>query len=759
MSSAERNTPTEAYPGPGETWEALAGRLEAFVAAWEAADAPPELGAFLPPEPAAPRRLALVELIKVDLDYRWRLGKGPRKVETYLREFPELAGGPFPCDLLYEEYHVRRQAGDAVTPESYYQRFPDQAPQLARLLGEERAGLTTALVRTGRRPDLEAGERLDDFDLLTRLGQGAFAQVFLARQRSLQRLVALKVSADQGAEPQTLAQLDHPSIVRVYDQRVLPDRGLRLLYMQYVPGGTLQDVIAAARQVPPAGRSGRTLLEAVDRALEARGEAGARSALRDRLAGLPWPEVVCWVGARLAGALEHAHGLGVLHRDVKPANVLLTAEGLPKLADFNVSCCSKLEGAGPAAYFGGSLAYMSPEQLEAFSPAHPRTADSLDGRSDVYSLGVLLWELLAMRRPFPDEPLAADYAETVARLLARRRAGVGPAEAAALPPDCPPGLEAVLRTCLAPEPADRFPSAGAVAGQLALCLNPQARRLFFPPGRGGVRLVRRLPTAAVLLAAVVPNALLAVFNFAYNRHEIIDRLRGSAGPFWTVQLLINATAFPLALVLLALLTRPVAAGLRGLRRGQVPPPERAAALRRRCLRLGHYAALLGVADWLAAGLAYPVALSAYAGALPVSVYLHFVCSLGLCGLMAAAYPFFAITFLAVRALYPALAEPGTGGVAEAAQLERLSRLLPRYLALAASVPLLGVAVLVLAGSRNELALAVLSAGGLAGFGLAYGAFRLIQDGLAALRWALAPPGEVLELSIESYSSGGSGARR
>src|SRR4029078_6348562 len=85
------------------------------------------------------------------------------------------------------------------------------------------------------RVPLAAGDRLDDFDLLALLGEGQFAKVFLARQRAMQRLVALKVSRRSGAEAQTLAQLDHPHIVRVYDQRVLADRDLQLVYMTYVP--------------------------------------------------------------------------------------------------------------------------------------------------------------------------------------------------------------------------------------------------------------------------------------------------------------------------------------------------------------------------------------------------------------------------------------------------------------------------------------------------------------------------------------------
>ena len=190
----------------------------------------------------------------------------------------------------------------------------------------------------------------------------------------MQRLVALKVSRDRGYEPQTLAQLDHPHIVRVYDQRQLPEQKLRLLYMQYIAGGTLQGVVEHARGVPATMRSGATLLEAIDQALGAPRRAAAERLARLAIGcnGPAGREVVCWLGSRLAGALAYAHQRGVLHRDVKPANVLVGADGHPKLADFNISF-SKLDGATPAAYFGGSLAYMSPEQLEACDPG-PRAA-------------------------------------------------------------------------------------------------------------------------------------------------------------------------------------------------------------------------------------------------------------------------------------------------------------------------------------------------------------------------------------------------
>src|ERR1700730_9849560 len=168
---------------------------------------------------------------------------------------------------------------------------------------------------------IEVGQRLDDFDLLIELGSGVFARGFLAPQRAMQRLVAVKISANRGHEPQTLAQLDHDYIVRVFDQRILRDRDWRLLYMQYLPGGTLLDLVQAIHRAKRPPDSGQALLDAVDKALESRGEIRATESIpRTELATLSWPETVAWLGKRLAEALHYATSRGVLHRDIKLAN-------------------------------------------------------------------------------------------------------------------------------------------------------------------------------------------------------------------------------------------------------------------------------------------------------------------------------------------------------------------------------------------------------------------------------------------------------
>ncbi|MFQ5733110.1 MAG: serine/threonine protein kinase, partial [Planctomycetaceae bacterium] len=195
---------------PNQTLTVLEEFLTRFLEAWEA-DPPPEMREFLP-ETGAVRRLTLTELIKVDLEYRWRIHKLPKRLDEYCREFPELLAGGIPPDLVYEEFHILKQAGEKVDARDYITAFPDQDTEIACLLGLDRDYASTALFKDAGKAELsniEPGQRLDDFELLARLGTGAFAHVYLARQVSMQRLVAVKISADHGTEPQTLAQLDH----------------------------------------------------------------------------------------------------------------------------------------------------------------------------------------------------------------------------------------------------------------------------------------------------------------------------------------------------------------------------------------------------------------------------------------------------------------------------------------------------------------------------------------------------------------------
>ena len=296
-------------------------------------------------------------------------------------------------------------------------------------------------------------------------------------------MVALKIAADHGFETQTLAQLDHPNIVRVYDQRPLLEQRLQLIYMQYLPGGTLDDVVKSVRQTPAAERSGKMLLACIDRRLHERADSPpGDSRARQFLAGRSWPETVCWLGARIAAALDHAHTHGVLHRDLKPANVLLAAD--MRILGWQISTSALVPSCREpaAAYFGGSLAYMSPEQLDICLGTDRSTAESLDERSDLFTLGVLLWELLTGERPFGDERknrTDADGARDDWRRDAMKNWTKTPC--ARLPADCPAGLIEVLRGLLQPDRERRTSSADSVRRQLDLCLRPEQSSVW--PGR------------------------------------------------------------------------------------------------------------------------------------------------------------------------------------------------------------------------------------------------------------------------------------
>ncbi len=726
-------------------WQQLATQIDALADAWRTGPRPPDLRVFLPREPAELRRLILSELIKLDLEYRWQQFELPKTVEEYLADFPELAAcGMVPNDLIHEEYHVRRQTTDAQKPEDYLKRFPQQEAALRRLFAiDKQAAASTTLAVGGRRPPSEIGDRIDDFDILVCLGKGAFGSVYLARQRSMQRLVALKVTRDQGSESQTLAQLDHPNVVRVYDQRVLPERELRLMYMENVPGGTLQGVLEAARAAGAAQRSGKTVLESIDTSLERQGVVAPHdSSLRQRLGVSTWAQSICWLGARLAAALDYAHRKGVLHRDVKPANVLLAADGSPKLADFNVSFSSKLDGASPAAFFGGSLAYMSPEQLEASNPNHSRQPDELDGRSDVYSLAVMLWELLTGERPFGEERMAAEMSFTLTLLAERRRAGVPAKALEKLPASLPGDMDQVLLGCLAPEPSDRPATAGALARQLDICLQPRAQRLFRPRAGTWRQFMQRHALLFLVLAGVIPHAIPSTFNTIFNGFQIVKEMPEEIQRiFWHVMVpVVNGVCYTLGAGLGISLVLPVLVTALSLRRGQAVEAKRLSALRRRSLWIGDYVAWIGYFLWFSSGVAFTLWLAIVGGWSPdrAKLFYDFFVSQLVCGFIASSQTFFLLTCVSLRALHPLLLSPDQSDADELNDLARLDRRSVWYLGLAVAAPFVAFLALILTKHTeggNAIGLFVI---GLVCSVVAYGLWRTIQQDVGALFAALDP---------------------
>jgi serine/threonine protein kinase len=606
-------------------------------------------------------------------------------------------------------------------------------------MATEDLSASTQLIGARRIDGFAAGNRLDDFDLLLELGQGAFGNVFLARQISMQRLVALKISADKGTESQTLAALDHPNIVRVFDQRRLPSQRVRLMYMQFAPGGTLADVVKLVRPIPPAARSGALLVSAVAANVAKTGVLTMDDAAwKRRLSAASWPETVCRIGVQLAQALDHAHKQGVLHRDVKPANVLLGADGSPKLADFNISFCSQLEGATPAAYFGGSMAYMSPEQLDACNPNHERKPEDLDGRSDLYALAVLLWELLHGERPFADEEITISWSRML-EAMAKARRREEPFVPIASRDPVAVRLEQALCKALAPDPADRHPDGATLAREISLCLNPRAWDLINNLKSGWRYWARRLPILVMFPVNMPPFILAGVYNYHYNKAEFVDKLpQAGQHAFYMLAPPINIVLFSLGIALVFWYTWPTTTALHCLAAGRPCEEERLRHARSRSLSLAHAIAFFGMALWLAAGIAFPLGIQLQTGQFPREGYNHFLLSMLLCGLISCCFPFLGTAWLAVRIFFPALLASTPPDNEEQRRLAALSRHSGYSVLAAAVVPMLALMLLPDSSAASQTFTLIMIGAGIVGFIAAYFTAQRLRADLAALSIATRP---------------------
>jgi serine/threonine protein kinase len=376
---------------------------------------------------------------------RWRQGERPL-AEDLLALRPELWEHPeAAADLIYEELCLRQEYGLEASTEEVLGRFPQWRAQLEvlldcqRLLGPRRAA-----------PQFpEVGERLGDFLLLAELGSGAHGCVFLARQRPLgDRPVVVKLTPGEAHEHLSLARLQHTNIVPLYSVQDHPSRGVRVLCMPYFGGGTLGQLLDALRPILPAQRTGQNLVDALDRVQAAVPVVvSPRGPGRRVLSGNGYVQAICWIGACLADGLHYAHERGLVHLDLKPSNVLLTADGQAMLLDFHLAREPVLPDGEPPRSLGGTPGYMSPEQQAALlSLQQGRPAlRPVDGRSDVFSLGVVLYEALGGSLPAP---------------------GTSPRPLHSLNGRVSVGLGDVVARCLAEDPAARYADMAALAADL-----------------------------------------------------------------------------------------------------------------------------------------------------------------------------------------------------------------------------------------------------------------------------------------------------
>jgi WD40 repeat protein/Tfp pilus assembly protein PilF/tRNA A-37 threonylcarbamoyl transferase component Bud32 len=431
-----------------------------FEAAWRRR-CPEPIEHFLPQPDQTNFLATLEELIHIELEMLWKSqdkssdattnpAPSPR-VEMYLARFPQLNQPAVLLRLLKQEFRVRHLYGDSPSLEEYRSRFP------AVILTDSEGG--TPLRPPP--PPVEEAPRVPGYDILGVLGRGGMGVVYKARQQALNRVVALKtILAGAHADPEertrflqeaeAVARLQHPAIVQIYEVSREGDRPYFVL--EYVDGGSLADRLRGGNPLP-AHQSARML-------------------------------------ETLARAVQFAHQRGIIHRDLKPANVLLTAAaGAPKVTDFGLAKYLEAGQAG-LTHTGavlGTPSYMAPEQAGG-------KAKTVGPAADVYALGAILYAMLTGRPPFLGEtPL-----DTLDQVVSQE-----PVPPSRLRPKVPRDLETICLKCLQKEPARRYPSAEALAEDLARFLRDEPIRAR-PVGNveRWWRWCRRQPVVAGLTAAV-----------------------------------------------------------------------------------------------------------------------------------------------------------------------------------------------------------------------------------------------------------------
>jgi serine/threonine protein kinase/thioredoxin-like negative regulator of GroEL len=417
-------------------------------------------------------RSAWLDLVRRDQCERWRSG-GRAGAESYFDLLPELrADREDMLVLICGEMQLRKEAGDAFTLDEYQHRFPDLAAEIAVQHDIDQF--------LPREPDLANAEdapveipnwQLAGYEILRELGRGAAGIIYLARQASTNRLVAVKAIAlsatdaqrlvRQRQEASILSRLQHPHVVQIYD--VIEIDGMLYLIIEYVNGLTLLEFTAGKPQPPKeAARLARTLAEAI----------------------------------------HVVHEAGILHRDLKPSNILLTSLGDPKITDFGLA---KLLSSDAQLTTDncllGTPCYMPPEQASANGRIAGR-------EGDVYSLGAILYELLTGRPPF----VGVTILDTLSLIRDR-----DPIPCRTLQPKTPRDLETICLKCLEKAPQRRYATAAALAADLERFLQGSTIEARRPSWREKTeRWCRRKPGIAILAASLALTIVGSFFGILWQ---------------------------------------------------------------------------------------------------------------------------------------------------------------------------------------------------------------------------------------------------
>lgn len=363
------------------------------------------------------------------------------------------------------------------------------------------------------------GQTLGDFEILSLIGTGGMGAVFLARQISLDREVALKVISDVGGirgkslerfkrEAEVLAKTSHPNIVPIYE---VGEQGPYSYFaMEYIEGVSLDRILASIRNVSPDEKASDVMRKCPE------AQADIYSGKSDDTEGSNGAEIdkdyivtVSRMIISIASALEYAHNKGILHRDVKPSNILIASDGTAKLVDFGLAKAETQPSITVTGEFFGTASYVSPEQIRK-----PETADR---RSDVYSLAATYYECLTLRPPFEGDTIN----ETLTRVISRE----------AVPPKkycsrLSTDFNTVLLKALEKLPSERYPTASEFAAEIQCILDFKPITAKRPSvHRRAYKALRRKPIRIALITVAV---LVGVLGYWVISYQLESRTRRAA---------------------------------------------------------------------------------------------------------------------------------------------------------------------------------------------------------------------------------------